>query len=86
MNGHITISIDGIEIGDWGTEDAESVMDRFAAFVADRTGAYVELGGSRTVCDGANIKAVDVDGMLWEEFCSGHNDADFLAEYGPDAA
>lgn len=83
MNGYITISIDGIEIGDWDTENAISVMSRFAAFVADRTGADVELGGSRTVCNGANIEAADVDGMLWEGFCSGHNDAEFLAKYGP---
>jgi hypothetical protein len=67
--GRIVIACEGVEIGDWGGEDASDVLERFGEFVARRTGAEVELGGSRTVveCDGWD--APDVDVTLWGEFC-----------------
>lgn len=70
MAKRIIIGFEGIEIGNWGSEPAEDVLDRFAQFVAERTGADVEVGGFHTVCTGVDVEPVDVDVTLWEEFCA----------------
>lgn len=69
MKSHIIIGTSGIELGNWGTESADSVLDRFAEYVAAQTCCSVELGDV-TNCDGTNFDPVDVDVTLWGEFCA----------------
>lgn len=70
MAKHITIGSEGIELGNWNSEPAEDVLDRFAQFVAERTGADVEVGGFHTVCTGVDVEPVDVDVEMWADFCA----------------
>jgi hypothetical protein len=62
----IIVSTEGVELGDWSPATDAEVLEAYAAFVADKTGLEVELGGHKESAP-ADVNMSE----LWGEFCAG---------------